>query len=251
MSLRKHGLKVFGLSIMAALGLMALSASAALATDSGVFLENGTAITSLKTATSEVDVLNQIEIPNSNVEIDCTGFNVAQGDLLGSGVGETAGVGHVELLYTGCKGYALSPLAEQKNCKLYETALSKAKKENGGNIVAKGLALVFLYEKTALQTEMGEQGTPYVRLHGVPNGGINVISQIFTEGCVGIPDGIKITGLQVFKVTLVENANGHLLLVEMADLTLFPNEMRYGENEMLFLGSTWVKLGNGQKLGIC
>jgi hypothetical protein len=243
MSLRKHGLKVLGLSLMATLGLLAFSASAALATDSGVFLENGSAITSLKTATGEVDVLGQLQVPNSNVEIDCTGFNVSQGDLLGSGVGEGAGVGHVELLYTGCKGYALSPLAEQKNCKLYETALSKAKKENAGNIVAKGLALVFLHT----------DGTPYVRLHGIPNAGLNVFAQIFTEGCVGIPDGIKVTGLEVLKVTLVENAIGHLLLVEMANLTLFPNELRYGENEALILGSAWVKFAGGStaKLGIC
>jgi hypothetical protein len=251
MSLRKHGLRVLGLSIMAALGLTALSASAAQATDSGVFLENKSAITSLKTVTGEVDVLGKLDIPNSNVEIDCIGFNVLQGDLLGSGFGEEPGVGHIELLFTGCKGYTLSPLAEQPNCKLYETSLSKIKKENAGNLVAKGLALVFLHEKTALQTAMGEQGTAYVRVHGVPMGEQRVLTQIFSEKCVGIPDGIKVVGLEVFKVTLVENANGHLLLVEMADLVLFPKELSYGENPGLLLGAAWFKLANGQKLGIC
>jgi hypothetical protein len=242
MSFRKHGSKVFGLSITVALGLMALSASAALGTDSGVFLEDEVAITSLKTATGEVDVLGQLEIPNSNIEIDCTGFNISQGDLLGSGVGEEPGVGHVEVLSTGCKAYALSPLQEQKNCKLYETALDREKKVNAGNIVAKGLVLVFLHT----------DGTPYVRVHGVPNGaGLNVFAQIFSENCIGVPNGVKVTGLGVLKVTLIHTANGHFELIEMANLTLFPNELRYGENEARILGSALVTLTNAHVLGVC
>jgi hypothetical protein len=233
MSLKKHGLKVLGLSIMAALSLMAFGASAAQATDSGVFLENEKAITSLKTATGEVDVLGKLEVTALNVEIDCTGFTVKQGDLLGSGAGEEPGVGHVELLFTGCISYALSPLAEQKNCKLYESTLDREKKVNVGNILARGLALVFLHT----------DGVAYVRVHGV--GGL--FTQIFSENCIGVPNGLKIGGLEVLKVTKV----GKRLLAEMANLTLFPNELKYGENSAELLGSVWVELTNKELLGIC
>jgi hypothetical protein len=213
---------------------MAFGVAAAQATDSGVFLENEKAITSLKTATGEVDVLGKLEVPTLNVEIDCTGFTVKQGDLLGSGAGETPGVGHAELLFTGCKGYTLSPLEEQKNCKLYESALDREKKVNSGNLLAVGLLLVFLHTDTVT----------YIRIHGA---GLGIIITLLSENCIGIPNGTKVTGLEVFKVT----KSGPRLLIEMANLILFPNELKYGENTAQLLGSAWIELTNKELLGIC
>jgi hypothetical protein len=232
---RKHGLKVFGLSIMMALGLMVFGASAAQATDSGVWLENEKAITTLLTATGTVDVLLKLEIVPLNVEIDCTGFTVLQGDLLGSGVGESPGVGHVELLFTGCKVYTFNPLAEQAPCKLYENALEREMKTNAGNILAAGLALVFLHT----------DGVPYIRIHGVP--GTDILVTLFSENCVGVPNGTKIRGLEVLLVKKIEKK----LLLEMANLTLFPPALFYGENQAQLLGAVWVELTNGNLLGIC
>jgi hypothetical protein len=235
MSLRKHGLKVLGLSIMAALGLMAFGASAAQATDSGLWLENEAAIASLLTATGTVDVLGRLEVPKLNVEIDCTGFEVKQGDLLGSGTGESPGVAHVELLYTGCTGNSITSLTELKNCKLYENTLEREMKTNAGNLLAAGLALVFLHT----------DGVPYIRIHGVP--GTDILSTILSENCIGIPNGTKVKGLEVFLVKKL----GNRLLLEMANLTLFPNALFYGENSAELLGSVWVELTNGNLLGIC
>jgi hypothetical protein len=235
MSLRKHGLEVLGLGIMAALALMAFGASAAQATDSGVWLENEKAITSLLTATGEVDTLLRLEAAAVNIEIDCSAFIVKQGDLLGSGAGESPGVAHVELLLTGCKANTLSPLAEQVNCKLYESALDREKKVNAGNLLVRGLALVFLHT----------DGVPYIRVHGVPPE--NIIITIFAENCIGVPNGTKVRGLEVFKVTKIEKR----LLLEMASLTLFPNELVYGGSVAELLGSIMLDLTNNELLGIC
>jgi hypothetical protein len=248
MVLKKNRLEALGLSCMTVLALMGLNASAAQAAD--VFLENGAAITSLLSASAENDTLAQLEVPLNAIEIDCTTILLSEVDLLGSGVGEGAGISHLKILFSGCQGYSTGggTLTLQSNCKLYPTALDRTKGTNSGRLLAEGLAEVFLHEKTKLQMEMGEDGTPYVLARG--KGPEEVFSEIFTSGCLNIPNGSQIKGLEVFKVT-PGATNVEKQLVEMADLALFGNFLLFGEREVLTLGSAWVKLGNSNNWGIC
>lgn len=240
----KHGLRVLGLSFLAVLGLT-LSASAQAAD----FLENSATLNTLLTATGEIDLLLRFEVPVSNLEIDCTALNVTEGDLLGTGAGEERGVAHVKLLFLNCLAYVLVPLEGQPGCKLFPTAADRTAGTNEGDIRVTGLVLVFLHT----------DGKAYLRLHGL---GEDVLTQIFSTGCIGVPNGIKVKGLMVFKLHNQIHAGGSALapdgetnrekqLIEMADLTLFPNALRYGENIAELLGSLWVKLSNNNPWGIC
>jgi hypothetical protein len=241
MNLGKHGPKVLALSILAALGLMALSASVAQAAN-GSFLENNVALTALKTATSTVDVLPVLEIPTVNLELDCTGVTSLEGDLLGSGKLEEAGLVHVRLLFTGCGAYNIGPpLTQQSNCKLYETVLDREKETNAGNLLLEALAEVFLHT----------DGKPYLNVRGV--GAEEIFTTVLAKNCTFL-NGTKIKGLEVLKLTpgtSLAYTNAVRQLVEMADLTLFPNNLKFGANQAFALGSIWAELTNGQPWGIC
>jgi hypothetical protein len=217
-----------GIGAVAVFGLTALFGTTAQA---GVFLENGTAITTSLTGTGEVDTLGRFEIPALNVEIDCTTFIPLEGVLLGSGAGEEPGVGHGQALAETCKAYVITPvLTEQTGCKIYPTAADRTAGTNLGKILVQGLGEVILH---------GE--TPYIRVKGI--GAEETFSQIFTQGCIGLPNGTKVKGSGTLKVTPGKE-NAVKQLAEMADLTLFPNKLRFGVNESLVLGSAWGKLSN-------
>jgi hypothetical protein len=243
MSISKHRPKVLVLSVLAAFGLIAFSASAAQAA-AGSFLENGVAINALKTGTGTVDTLPVLEVPTANFEIDCTGITFLEVDLLGSGALEEAGVAHTRLLFTGCRVYTIGPpLSEQKTCKVYETLLDREKETNAGNLVAEGLAEVFLHT----------DGKPYLRVKGI-NGAEEKLAQIFSKNCVSIMNGTKVTGLIVFQLTpgtSVAYTNAVRQLVEMASVSLFTNNLKFGEAQAFALGSAWVELTNTQPWGIC
>jgi hypothetical protein len=245
MSLRKHGLKVLGLSILAASGLMAFSASAAQAAS---FLENGVAIGVLKTVTGTVDTLIQLQIFATGAEIDCAKVNVAEGDLLSTALGQTPGLAHLKLLLEECKAYSfmldvnnkITNLTLQSNCKIFETSLAKVKNENGGNMIIEGLAQVFLHT----------DGNAYLDLTGV--GGEQILTTVFSTNCTNLPTGQKITGLTVLKLTPgSEGATWPKAVKQLAEVAGFGNAIVYVTNPVVILGSIWFELSNSAEWGIC
>jgi hypothetical protein len=234
---------VLGLSVMTALSLMALSASAARA--AGVFLQAASALTSLKLALAEVDVLLRLQTSLGG-EIDCTNIDIANAiDLLGSGKGEEPGVAHVEATFLKCKPYSLieGTLEAQTKCELFKTTLDREKGVTTEDFTIVALALVFLHT----------DGVPYVRVHGV--GAESIFTQFFSKNCIGIPNGAKLKGSVILKLSPGSSAaftNAEKQLVEVADLTLFPNELLFGGIlEAKLLGSLWLKLVNSEPWGIC
>src|SRR5262245_22745193 len=108
MILGNYGLKALGLSLFAAIGLLAIGAAGASATTGELKILNAaeTTLTELHaTLSGEVDLLSVLHVPAINLEMDCTGFEVQEGLYLA-----TDNVGHVKLLYSGCLIYQLSPL---------------------------------------------------------------------------------------------------------------------------------------------
>jgi hypothetical protein len=231
MTVRRRALAVFGLAIPAVLGLLAFSAPIAQA----VWLESGSTIAESKIFTGEVDTLIQLETPALNTEKDCTGLKIISGVVLGSEASEP-NIAHVEILLEGCKAYVEEPLKALSACLFFETLADRETGKNPGNIIIKGLGEVFLHN-----------GSPYLQVSGAGEG---ILAQIFSKNCLGDPNGIRIGGKIVLKLTPGET-NAVEQLGEVANLTLFPNKLNIGENELLLLGSVWLLLTNQNPWGIC
>lgn len=165
--MRKHGLKALVLTVMAALGLMAFSASSALAATTlkvimepqtsvvGSFLiNNGTktpAGLTHETVAAESKLQGRLIIPARGAEVDCTnaklnGSPFIQNEYEDWGLGTPAmkagGHGVGEATFTGCKVFASSAEgvkgAEQAAC----SAVVKSEGQAVGTVVAKGLLRV-------------------------------------------------------------------------------------------------------------
>jgi hypothetical protein len=157
--MRKHGLKALALTVMAALGLMAFSASSALAANLNVIMEPSTSIPGLflvKGATSPTALTHEeieasgpggrLIIPAKSSEIDCTA-----GSLTGSPFIENeyedfslakmkaGGHGSGEATFTGCEVFATNAEGV-KGAKL--AACTTALNGGTGTVVAKGLLRV-------------------------------------------------------------------------------------------------------------
>jgi hypothetical protein len=234
MSLKKYrGLNALGLGIiLAALSLMVFSASAAQA----VWLKNGATITGLENFVAEVDLLMTLEVPTLSTELDCATFSVKKGEILGSAEVTEPNVGHLEFLYEKCDAYGTTPTLALDNgglCELYETVADRTAKTNEGNIVAKALLSV-----------VSHGGKQYLLVKSIS-------AQIFSRECVGVPNGTTITGEVTLDLHEGPGTNRVKQLVSVANLTLFPNQLKFGVNAMLLLGSIWVKLASGNPWGIC
>ncbi len=105
--MRKHGLKVLGMSLLAALGLMALSAAAAQA-GSEIQVKGA----ALKTTKAIKGVIGAgVILTSGGVKIACTAGTFT-GEVFNSGA---VGKAKAKLLYTGCK-----VLGAEKFCQIYE-----------------------------------------------------------------------------------------------------------------------------------
>lgn len=227
MNVRKHGPKVFGLSFFVVLNLMAFGAAIA----QGVWLENGSAITGLKNFKAEIDTLNILEVPALNSKIDCTAFKVNLGVILGSGEATEPNIAHVGLLYEGCQGYTTSggTLTLQPKCLLFETQADRNALTNSKNILG-----------TALFEIITHNGAKYIK--------VTVHSKIWSEECVNVPNGSLLSGNFVVQLG---SASVTKQLVSVADLSLFPNNFKFGINEAKLPGTIWVELESGNPWGVC
>ena len=105
MRYRRHGTRLLGLLAVAALGAMALAASAQAVTPG--FLIGGAAVGALTaTVTGEQEGTGMLLVPGLNFKISCTGFAVDEG-IINSNTDAK-----LVLLYTGCTALSISTGAE-------------------------------------------------------------------------------------------------------------------------------------------
>jgi hypothetical protein len=165
--MRKHGLKALVLTVMAALGLMAFSASSALAAELNVIMEpnaatNGNAGFFLiggvnKPAGAATETIaasgtnGRLAIPAKSAEVDCaaaslTGSPTVDNEYkdwsLATPALKAGGHGLGSATFTGCKVFATNAKAE-KGAELAPcSAVVKSEGQAVGTVVAKGLLRV-------------------------------------------------------------------------------------------------------------
>jgi hypothetical protein len=205
----RHGIKVLGLSLIAALGLMAFMASAAQAGEfkvtngspetTGTFTAKGIASETVSGTVAEGKLL----VPGLPLTIKCTGGNASGTVLLG-------GVVHATILFTGCFAEGA-----EGTCKPYETKALMEENAAGprGNILASGLGEIILMEgKHYILVESAKE-TPF--------------STIYWQRLCSQPLETKIFGSTVFFApnALTQLVNQTLSTIPQAELeTLFPND---------------------------
>ena len=132
MTRRTHGLKILGLSLLAVLGLMAVSAAGAQA--EGKFLIEGKDVSTLPLKTELVTgtaAAGKLLVPGLALTIECT-----LGDI--DGTLEAEGMALVKVLFLGCK------VEGNKFCKVYPTEADRNAKTNVEDLTATGLGLLKL-----------------------------------------------------------------------------------------------------------
>jgi len=251
MSLRKHGLKVLGLSFLTALSLMALSAGGAQAANFFLILNAAETILSNlhATASGEIDLLGVLLIPELNFEVSCHKFTVKEGLIL------TDGVAHVQLLFETClideiKNKVTGLLTELPKCKVYETAMDEELNLNAGNILAAALILVIKHE-----FKVGEKTESKIELLAHPKEAGGRFATLFFNELCPVPLESPISGL----LTLEAHLGGHqvkqLLREALPNLTLGSLIFGSGAGRPALLdGAAWVFLTGaheGLKWGIC
>ncbi len=122
MSFKKHGLKAFGLGLLATLSMMALGAASAQASGEFLLLENEVAKTFLEhgitleaiTGGFEAGVRGKLSIAGLGTDIECTGVTPA------NGLAHRHGLVTGSLLYTGCEVYELGTLTKLSDCEVLD-----------------------------------------------------------------------------------------------------------------------------------
>jgi hypothetical protein len=243
MTLGKHGIRALGLSLLAAIGLMAVGAAGASGeTGRLLILNEGKTVLSELDATfgAEVDLLSVLHAPAINLEIHCTSFTVNEGKYLVSDH-----VGHIKLLITGCALYQLSPLTALSGCEVYETALDRTHLKNPGNIIAEALLLILKHN--------GASGSQVVIRAEPPASLNNAFAHLFFRNC---PTGSSALVSGGLTLRAHDDSGTHLIkhLFEEASGNFKLDQLKYGSNDANILGGTWVFLTGehvGREWGLC
>ena len=131
MNHRKQGLRLSGLLLVVALGVMAFAASAQAVTPT--FLVGGVSGTTLPaTVGATQEGTGTMTVPGLNFELNCTAFTVDEGKIISSSDGKAV------LLYTGCTTLAIPSKAEIA-CEVHG---------EGGSVPIKAEALLLPTETT-------------------------------------------------------------------------------------------------------
>lgn len=241
--MRRQGIKILGLSLLTALGLMAVTASAAHAA-SGDFTLKGQTFTSLSITEKTVlgtAAAGELLVPGIGLAIGCTGGTFSGSALAG-------GVVHGTILFSGC-----IVLGSDKFCKTYETEANHIAKTNPGNLTAGGLGLILLHK-----------GEHYVVFLGHPfstvwiNGtGCTLPLNNTVSGTVAfkLPSALTVGGAVVQPIENVPNENelhalGLLLNPTLLGLGYLHLGLFYG-NEPAHVddGNATADLSTGEKWG--
>lgn len=258
MSQGRHGIKVLGLLLIAALGLMAFTAAAAQAGEFKIgekTVENEkkekeqvldktfTAAGLSSESVSGTVGAGKLLVPGLKLTFLCTGGTASGTVLLGGTV-------HATILFSGCS------VEGNTFCKTYETK-EKMKTHllaDRGFIAASGLGEIVLMSKT--KNEKGEEVAPFSH-YILVSSGATPFSTIYlsstTEGCT-LPLEEPVTGSTVFFApnALKPLVNQTLSTMTQAELeALFPSDvLKYG-NQTAWLdeGGTTNAALSGANIG--
>ena len=214
----RKGIKILGVTLLAALGLMAISVSAAQA--SGQFLINKTVLTGTDTETvAGTAGEGELLVEPLGLKINCTSGSV-------TGVIEAEDKAKATVLYNGCK------VLENKFCKLYENESDMLNHVNDGHLIATGTGLLGLHN-----------GKHYLTITGL---GVNqsfatVFTNLDTEGCT-LPLETLVTGSTAF---LLPTALEELKNQTLETVTLTEEELLLG-GKKLFYGKEAAHLTGGK-----
>jgi hypothetical protein len=193
----KHGIKILGLSLLAAVSMMAVTVAAAQAGEYRVeghtFTVHGIASESVEGTIGHGILL----VPGLSLEILCTGGTFSGTVLLG-------GVAHAQALYNGCV------VVGNKNCVIYENKMDDELFLNSGHIVASSLSEVILHN-----------GEHYLKVSGAPFGIIYFGNQAGKKLCT-LPLENEISGSTAF---LLPNALSNLINQLIHPLTTADEEL--------------------------
>ena len=250
----KHVLRVLGLSLMAALGLMAVAASGAQAANltpaewkHGKILILGKVLHASVTGKSE-EPPGKLLVPALGIEITCASFDVNSGL-----VNFTAEEGHGEatVLFLGCKVFPIEKVLPFNLTSSEPLPCLPLDSMNGedGSIHAKALVLVVLHENDA-KTEK----KTYLIFED-PNL-VPPISRIVISPGTGCPIPLKpeVKGQVPFLIETGDLQNGPAVLEPLIKADghalppLFGAKLLYGTNEAFIDGSAKLKL-TGAHLG--
>jgi len=200
--MHKHMLRALGLSLIAALGLMGLTAGGAQAEAlkgvAGKIKVLGVDAAAGTTITGEQEGQGTLLIPALNTEIVCDKFKVLEGKVLSGSKGEAL----AELLYEECAYWATKGVNQELTTKLPCEILEEGTKAKGA-ILAKAKLLVVLHEVSA-----GVSDT-YILASADNETEIGTIASISvtTPSDCPLPKLVEV-GTVVFKVTLGDLALG-------------------------------------------
>jgi hypothetical protein len=232
MNHRRRGLKVLGLSILAALGLMAFTAAGAQGAlfNTGEWLIAGKTLKELKVEKETIFMESEDHdtyflILKLELIVECLKFS-------GTGYILPLGHGDVDLFFEECE--VLDHKKNKIDCEVED-------------FWAKLLAQVILHGPDGKEL-------PYILFSALEKSGIIAIIRMFGEECV-LPEEAAITGSFVAHVTNpLEDVELQLILVNETSLLLFPeHRLKYGFHEVhLFLNALAHLTGKyvGQPWGI-
>jgi len=226
----RHGIKILGLSLLAALSVLAVTAAAAQA---GEFtLTNGSPETTgtftTKAVASETVAgtagAGTLLVPTV-VTINCTSGDVTSATVL------LGGTAHATLLALGC-----TVEGAVKTCLVYPTKADMEAKTNAGDITASGLGLLILMGTAPVkhyllleEKEVGGVKTPFTTVYFSP------------EPCT-LPLENVITGSTVLELpgALTQSVNQELKTIPQATLeSLFPSDkLAFGGHPAWLDGAT-------------
>ncbi len=223
MKLRKHGLRAIGLSLIAALSVMAFSAAGAQA--AGEWKIGGKTMSELKlteeTATGKLEAVpkSKLLVKALNLSISCPTLHV-NGVLL---VGPPASV-HGTTTFLECKVFSHEPETELSACGVNSAGeaagVIKTAKING-EVILSGAENIVLFKPSS--------GTTFTTV------------EITGKGCA-LANSYPITGTSVFKLGAEAKEMLILSLPEFAG-----DGLRFGEPKANLVGSALAELSGAKK----
>jgi hypothetical protein len=227
MSLRKNGLRVFGLCIMAALGLMAFSAVSAQAAGEFYIKENEKLLSFAEhkimseTIEARIEELGKLTVAGLGIVIGCDALHLLSGATASVGGFLLGQVLYLECVVLDLEGKLLSKCAAQDN-----------KNKSTGKIeTEKVLGEVFLHPAPS--------GAPFI-LFKPDEGTVFATVEVTGVECAA-KGSYPVEGDAVFSATSTEAL--WLLIKAQNNEALFPTaKLKFGERKATIAGSAEIKL---------
>jgi len=234
--MQKHLLRVLGLSLLAAVGLMAFAAAGAQAAPETRILGSSALAINETVGGSQIGT-GALKVPALSVEIVCNTLSVTEGKIL------EPSLALGKILFEGCVVWSI----EKVTLKLIEVLPCQILDSKNGNKIGHITAAAFL--KVFLHTD----GRTYLLASPDPAGSaFAVVNYTSGTGCP-IPLKQEVTGNTVFKVVTGDLTVGPEVLEpeienNEAIAKLFPADvLKYGINEAFVINKALLKLTGAHK----